>query len=339
VDLNGNGVWDPPLTVTSLADQIGGTANIGNNYSGMSSTVAALLPSCPTQTVGGVAEQSLSAKLRVKHGQVSISGTATVGSSTSGGSPPVKGNMNGTYVSDGWSGTAGASNVYSDNGTSKGYDLGNFVNFPDLVSPETVGGVHYSDHMSYLANAGMTITGPLNLQPDQTYSASDSYGNSISVDGHGNLSVHGIVYVNGDINLNRGSGSGNGTLTYSTGPHGGTLACTGSIYVHTDVLPTGTFPTTDVLGMIARHQIQLATGSGDSQLKMVGAFYAQEQVQSQKQNEIAGTFVSSYFSMQNVPHMYQVPALANNLPPGMPGSNPLWIITTQMNSWKEIAPS
>jgi hypothetical protein len=275
----------------------------------------------------------------VKHGQVGISGTATVGSSTSGGNPPVKGTMNGTYVNDGWSGTAGASNVYSDNGSTKGYDLGDFVSFPDLITPETIGGITYANHMDYLANAGMTITGPLNLQPDQTYSASDGYGNSISADGHGNLAVHGIVYVNGDINFNRGQGSGNGTFTYSTGSHGGTLACTGSAYVHTDLLSTGTFPTSDVMGLIARHQIQLATGSGDSQLTMMGAFYAQEQVQSQKQNDIAGTFVASYFSMQNVPHMYQIPALAGNLPPGMPGADPIWIVLTQVNSWKELAPS
>jgi hypothetical protein len=91
--------------------------------------------------------------------------------------------------------------------------------------------------------------------------------------------------------------------------------------------------------MVARRRLELATGGGDAQLKMVGAFYAQEQIVSQKQNEIAGTFVSSYFSMQNVPHMYQVPELAQNLPPGMPGSEPIWIVTTQVNSWKEIAPA
>jgi hypothetical protein len=337
VDLNGNGTWDPPLTVTDLADEIGGTANIGNNYSGMSSTLSARVPTLATQTVGGVAEQSLSAKLRVKHGQISISGAATVGSSTSGGSPAVKGTMTGAYVNDGWSGTAGASNVYSDNGTTKAYDLGDFVSFPDVVSSETVSGTTYTSHMSYLSSAGMTVSGPLNLQPNQAYSVSDTNGNSLSVDGHGNMSVHGIVYVNGDINLNRGSGSGNDTFTYSTGPHGGTLVSTGNISVHTNLLSTGTFPTSDVIGMVARHQLNLATGSGDSQLTMMGAFYAQEQVQSQKQNEIAGTFVSSYFAMQNVPHMYQIPALAANLPPGMPGSNPIWIVTTQVNSWTEIA--
>jgi hypothetical protein len=337
-DLNGNGVWDPPLTQTDLAQQIDGTANIGNNYSGMSSNMSALIPACPTATVGGQTMQSLSAKLRVKYGQVSVSGTATIGDPTNGGTPAMKGTMDGTYVSDGYTGNSGTVNAYSDNGTTNGYDLGNFVSFPDLMSPETVGGVNYANHMAYLADSGLVINGPLNLTAGTPYSITDGFGDSLSVDASGNMSISGIVYVNGDINLNRGSGSVS-TFTYSTGPAGATLVASGNISVHTNVLPQGTFPTTNVLGMIAQHQMQLATGSGDSQLQMMGAFYAQEQVVSQKQNEICGTFVSSYYSMQNVPHMYQVPALASHLPPGMPGSDPIWIVTTKLNSWHELAPS
>jgi hypothetical protein len=332
-DLNGNGVYDPPLTQTSLADQVGGTANIGNNYSGMPANMSALIPSCPTESVGGTAMQSLSAKLRIKHGQCSISGTATVGSPTNGGTPPMKGTMDGAYVSDGYTGTAGASSVYSDNGTSHGYDLGNFVNFPDLVSPETDGGVNYASHMAYLAASGLVITGPLNLTAGTPYSVTDGWGDSLSVDASGNMSISGIIYVNGDINLNRGASS---TFTYSGT---GTMASTGNVYVHTNVLPQNTFPTSSVLGLIARHQMHLADGPGDSQLQMMGAFYAQEQVTSQKQNSICGTFVSSYFSMQNVPDIYEVPTLATHLPPGMPGATPIWIVTTHVNSWREVAPS
>jgi hypothetical protein len=335
VDMNGNGSWDPPLTVTDLADDINGTADIGNNYSGMTSGMLGRIPSCPTVSYGGETVQSLSAKLRVKHGLVSISGTAEVGApNVTGGSPAVKEKMNGCFVNDGWSGTDGASHAYADNGTSKHYDLGDVMHFPDVLTPVTVGGVNYSSHMAYLQDEGLNITGPLNLQPDQTYAAADLYGNSITINGATHtMTISGIVYVNGDINLNRGSGSGNDTFTY-TGR--GTLASSGSVYVHTNILSAGTFPTTDVMGMVARHHLELATGPGDSQLEMQGAFYAQEQVVSQKQNEITGTFVSSYYAMQNVPHMYQVPALANNLPPGLPGSTPIWVVTTQVNSWKEI---
>ena len=335
VDLNGNGTWDPPLTQTDLADQIGGTANIGNNYSGMSANMSALIPACPTETVGGQTMQGLSAKLRIKHGQVSISGSATVGDPTNGGSPARKGTMDACYVSDGYTGTAGTSNVYSDNGTSHTYDLGDFVNFPDLMTPVTIGGVNYPSQMNYLANSGLVINGTLNLTVGTPYSLTDGWGDSISVDASGNMSISGIVYVNGDIKLNRGSGGGSGTFTYSGR---GTLAATGDVSVHTNLLPQNTFPTTSVLGLIARHKMYLATGSGDSQLQMMGAFYAQEQAVSDKQNEICGTFVSSYFSMQNVPHMYQVPTLPDNLPPGMPGATPIWIVKTKVNSWREIAP-
>ena len=243
--------------------------------------------------------------------------------------------MDACYVSDGYTGNQGTNNVYSDNGTSHTYDLGDFVNFPDLMSPVTIGGVNYPSQMNYLANSGLVINGTLNLTVGTPYSLTDGWGDSISVDASGNMSISGIVYVNGDINLNRGSAGGNGTFTYSGR---GTLAATGDVSVHTNLLPQNTFPTTSVLGMIARHKMYLATGSGDSQLQMMGAFYAQEQAVSQKQNEICGTFVSSYFSMQNVPHMYQVPTLPDNLPPGMPGATPIWIVKTKVNSWREIAP-
>jgi Tfp pilus assembly protein PilX len=334
-DVNGNGSCDPPLTVTDLASEVGGTANIGNNYDGMDSQVRGLVPSCPTQYFNGETVESLGAKLRVKHGRVDVNGTASVGTTNATGNG-LKETMNGAYVNDGYGGNQGASQVYSDNGTSKKYDLKDFIQFPDLISPTTVDGVDYSSHMAYLSDTGLHVTGPLNLQVGQTYTATDLYGNSITVSAAGTITISGIVYVDGDINLNRGATGGDQTFRYSGR---GTLVSTGNINVHTNVLPVTGFPATDALGMIARHEMTLATGGGDSQLKMVGAFYAQEQVTSMKQNEIAGTFVASYFSMTNVPHMYQVPTLHQNLPPGMPGSTSIWVVFTQVNSWKEVAPA
>jgi hypothetical protein len=337
-DLNGSGSCDPPLTVTDLATGMDGTANIGNNYDGMSNELRSLLPSCPTQDFGGETVESLAAKLRVKHGRVDISGTATVGNpNVTGGSPPIKETMNGAFVNDGYGGNQGASQVYSDNGTTKHYDLGDLVQFPDLVSPTTVDGTDYpGGHMDYLSAKGLHITGPLNLEPGVTYSAGpDAAGNSISVDSSGNITIHGIVYVTGDINLNRGQTGNDDTFHYSGR---GTLAATGNVFVHTNVVPTSGFPQPNAMGLIARHRMELATGGGDSHIQLSGAFYAQEQVVSAKQNEIGGTFVASYFSMTNVPHMYQVPALAKNLPPGMPGATPIIIVSLQVNSSREIAP-
>ena len=73
------------------------------------------------------------------------------------------------------------------------------------------------------------------------------------------------------------------------------------------------------MGFIARKDMSVGVSS---QLSVSGAFYAQQRITSSKQNELAGTFVSSYYSMTNVPHMYQVPKLVDNLPPGMPRAAP-----------------
>lgn len=333
-DVNGNGTRDPALTVTDLASEYGGDANVGNNYEGMPSQLRSLIPSVPLTPWKGESVESLRAKLRVKHGRVDINGSATVGEPhANGGSPPVKETMDGTYVSDGFGGNAGAGQVYSDNGTRRKYDLGEIVSFPTLSEPTVKNGIGYATYMEYLQEAGMVISGPITLKPGTAYGpVSDGRGNSLSVDSSGNINIRGIVYVNGDIKIARNGG--NRDMRY-TGR--GTLVSTGTIYVSSNVLPaTPTFPVTHTLGMIARRRIELATQGGDSQLMLTGAFYAQEQVLSQKQNELAGTFVSSYFSMHNVPHMYQVPALPDNLPPGMPGSDRIWINTVEILSWREM---
>jgi hypothetical protein len=80
--------------------------------------------------------------------------------------------------------------------------------------------------------------------------------------------------------------------------------------------------------------IALATGGGDSQLNMIGAFYAEDEIISGKQNEIAGSFVSNYFNMgSQVPKLYQVPSLATNLPPGMIGGENVYKMVTI--NWRE----
>ena len=333
-DVNGNGFRDPPLTVTDLSTELGGDANIGNNYDLMPSSLRNLLPQPPLEYFKGESVESLQAKLRVKHGRVNVNGTATAGDPQAlGGSPPVKETLAGAYVSDGFGGTAGAANVYSDNGTQKRYDLGTILTFPTLTEPIVKNGVPYASYMDYLRASGMVISGDLELKAGTAYGpVSDGRGNSLSVDSTGLISIQGIVYVEGDIELKRDGGNQN--MRYSGR---GSLVSTGSVSISTHIVPTSaTFPINHTFGVIARRRIELATGSGDSQLTLAGAFYAQEQIVSQKQNELAGTFVTSYFSMQNVPHMYQVPVLPDYLPPGMPGAGRIWVKSVRVDSWREV---
>jgi len=329
-DINGNGTRDPALTVTDLAEEISGTADIGNNYSGMPANLSSKIPAIPTETFGGETVGSLSAKLRVKHGTVNVSGSATVGSPNTTGNS-AKETMRGTYVSDGYGGTAGASSVYSDNGYSHGYDLGEgVVTFPALTDPYP----GYANYQAYLAANSTQVSPPggvLTIKGSTAYSVSGPNG-SLTCDGNGNLTVSGIVYVNGTIEL----GEKKTTVSYSGS---GTLVATGDINVHANILPNTNFPLTDRLGLIAAHNMGIATGGGDSELTMAMAMYAQYTITIGKQCEIAGTCVSSYFSMTNVPHIYQVPELAAHLPPGLPGGDPIWIVTITIKSWQDLTGS
>ena len=70
----------------------------------------------------------------------------------------------------------------------------------------------------------------------------------------------------------------------------------------------------------------------------MGAFFAQEEVVTAKQTQLAGTLVSNYFAATQVPDIYQVPELVKNLPPGMPGTDDVILYTWQRvpKSWVEL---
>lgn len=338
-DMNNNGIYDPPLTTTDMSSDFGGTAKIGNNYYNMPAALRALIPNIPV--VNGL--ETLQAELRVKHGKVAISGNATVGESQ-GPTPTIKGSLDGVFVSDGFAGNQGSNHVYSDNGHANSYDLDTVgIGFPiisGIGAQEYTdnGGNVWSSHKLYYDNQALVI--PVNAinatTPAFTYA--DLKGNSIvyvpaikvgnKVVTPATLTVNGVVKVSGNLAIN-----GQSELRYRGR---GTLYASQDIYIGNNLLPADgqTFPTTTALGLVAGRNMGLATGNGDSQLSMAGAFYAQGTITSAKQNQILGTFVASYFDMgSNVPNIYQVPTLKDNLPPAMPGEKP--IVTMRIKSWRE----
>ncbi len=330
-DTNGNGRYDPPLTVTDLNSSFNGTAFVGNNYNNMPLTLSAQIPTIPM--LNGY--KTLSAEVRCKNGMIGISGNAAIGSQYN--ILDQKGTVDGVFVNDGWTGNQGDSHVWSDNGTKEKYDLGDLVEFPIIngigAQPYTRDGITYSSFKVYLDTVSMTIP-QLTISSDVASFTigSDARGNKITWNqATGTLTINGIVRV-GDFTL------GKKNTTVRTDGRG-TIYSTGSIDVHSNILPVAgkTFPLNTALGMVALNNIRLATGPGDAQLSMMGAFYAQGSIVSAKQNQIAGTFVANYYDMgTNVPNIYQVPALARNLPPGMPGDKP--IISMKRRTWRERVP-
>jgi len=329
-DNNLNGVYDPPLTATELASDISGDAHIGNNYDGMPSTLQTKIPALVPEPFAGESVYTLNAELRVKHGKVNVSGSATVGLPNVMGNA-VKETMDGCYVNDGYGGNQGTNNVYSDNGASQLYDLGDRVSFPSLLDPYTDPdtGISYDTYKDYLVGRSLLV--PVSVIDSATSSFSYSSGtNSISWDAPTDtLTISGIIRIAGDLDLCKKQEA----LNY-TGS--GTLFVEGDIQVHGSVMPTSTFPTVDALGCIAGQDIYFATGGGEAQLDAAGAWFAQRTILSAKQNQFAGTYLASYFDMgTNVPNIYQVPELATNLPPGMPGGD-VRIVIAQVLSWRHL---
>lgn len=337
-------------TVAVEALDITGTAGIGNNYDGMDSNLRGRIVNPPTTEFNGETIETLNAKLRVKHGTVNLSGTATVGDLDVSGNE-YKETLDGVYVTDGFGGNQGANNVYSDNGTEQPYDFeeGTF-HFPKLdeiyIDPETGSTVvcngNPCSYKEYYNNFGLKIKDILSItsdtesfhypNPEGPDTGPDPYGNYINWDQETQtLTISGIIVIDVD-GIDFAIGKKNDSIQY----YGtGTIVSKGDISVHGDLLAKELFPTTDSLGLIAYNDINLATGSGDSQLKMMGAFYAQNKIASAKQNQIAGTFVSDYFDMgTNVPKIFQVPGLENNLPPGMPGATITYTMHT--SNWHEV---
>jgi hypothetical protein len=229
--------------------------------------------------------------------------------------------------------------VYSDNGTSEGYDVGDAMSFPDLLNDpytDPSSGITYPTYMNYLNNNALVINGNVTLKPGETFAPLSNAFGSISMDASGNLQISGIVYVTGDIDIKSGQGTETHTPVIFDGR--GTLVSEGDIELSTHVLSAGTFPTDDVLGFIAADDIGIGTGQGDAQLTMMGAFFAGDQITNKKQNQLAGAMVSNYFQIDNVPDLFQVPSLVDNLPPGMPGGETIDIYTYKVvnGTWREL---
>jgi len=310
VHILGTGLADGDLAVN-----LGGTAEIvGNNYSGVDAALVARVPALATTVFNGETVETLNAELRVKKGIVGISGSSSVGQADVAGNG-FKETVDGVFVTDGFSGNKGTAGVYSDNGTSHAYDLGDTVSFPSLSDPYP-GYATYQDYLK--ANALVLTTEMSAITPASSFSYSNANG-SISMDGSGNMVVSGIVYIDGSNNLNMSKAGSNKTITYSGK---GSILVTGSAQVNVDLVTSGSnsFPT-NILGIMTPNNIDF----NEAGIDVMGVFYAENSVVVQKQTDMMGTIVSNFFNVgTNVPAVYQVPDVVNNLPPGMIGSNSIW---------------
>jgi hypothetical protein len=351
----------------SVAMGLIGNSGIYNNYDGCPAGLANRVPPVPLTVVNGETVQSLNAELRVRRGLISVSGSATIGTPDQEGND-LKEMMDGTYVNDGWTGNKTADDggrgvpsvVHSDNGWDKVYDLGTQLDFPYLADEwrdpvtgegalnatsglnytheeyfsEVLGGTPYDGDLSI--NAGDDFyynatrpgdTNPAHRLPTDDYMLFDAATNL--------LELNGQIEVDGNLSLERGKGSDR-TINYTGRAailvHGDVALETNLLAVNANGATADSFPVNNCLGIMASSDMHIGT---NSQLELMGAFYAQGAISCDKQSTIMGTFVSNNFDMgTNVPSLFQVLSLADNLPLGMIGAFPL--LSFEEISWRQL---
>lgn len=324
VHILGNGLADGDNAI-----DLGGTAElVGNNYAGLESSLKDKVPDLPTVTFGGEVVETLNAELRVKKGLVGLSGNSQVGAADNPGDSD-KETVDGVYVTDGFNGTKGTASVFSDNGYSEAYDLGDSVSFPTL--DDDIAG--YDSYYDYFAAEGYTLAaGEMATVANLSGATSDfTYGdcatNCISM-------TSGQLYVKGKLYVNGGTLGITGSTVEYTGT--GTILVTGNVSINEDLLTVGddSFPT-NIMAVMTPGNITMGTGAGAAQLDVMGLFYAEGEVTSAKQTDLMGTIVTNYFNVSNqVPSIWQVPETANNLPDGLIGGDTVYLM--RVISWQKI---
>jgi len=343
VDIRGSvHILGESLNPGDLAMNLSGSAKIGNNYAGIPAEFSNRIPALPQTTFGGETVDTLYAKLRVKKGDVGLSGTGTVGELDVPGAPFDKETIDRVYVNDDYVGTAQEANVYSDNGPYNPYDLGDALSFPRLSDPHP--NPLYATYQDYLrANAivvdqAADLTELNSITPASTFSFGDPDtpgSNGIRMQG-GVLTVNGIVYVEGgDLAMDKQGANklityeGRGTIVVVDSAGVG-----GDIDIQVDLLtddvgPTA-YPIDNIVGFITPNSISF----NNAQTDVMGIFYGEDVITANKQTRVAGAFVSDWFNMGNqVPCIFQILDMQKYLPPGMIGASPVWYV--QIVAWKE----
>lgn len=156
------------------------------------------------------------------------------------------------------------------------------------------------------------------------------------------LDVNGQIYIKGDLTF---TGRGNEKTINYTGR--GAIMVDGEVRLDANLLTcnagnpndtAGSFPVKNVLGIMTSRNITIGSNVLDlifkSKLRLMGAFYAEKQIFSLKQAQVAGTLVSNQFNLGlTAPDIFQVPTLGDNLPEGMVGDYP--ITALKQISWRE----
>jgi hypothetical protein len=176
----------------------------------------------------------------------------------------------------------------------------------------------------------------------------DGAGNGLFFnDATDTLTIRGNVVILGDLDI--GQANGNDTIRYEvygdnsggfSQADGGTLFCSGNIGIRGDFSPDpnkgylkGVTGVDDInsLGVVTPGDITFSGKPGNIH---AGFYFADGQVNFNKQSKFAGTVIGGLVNFSQVPDVYQVPNLKNYLPPGVPGGQN--VIKLTRREWRRV---
>ena len=204
--------------------------------------------------------------------------------------------------------------------------------------------------LSAQPSTGMVINasdfGGLIEQGDVIPPYDDGAGNGFFFDGD-TITIKGNVVILGDLNI--GQSNGNDTIRYeaygdSSGgfaqADGATLYCSGDLGIRGDFSPDptkgylkGITGVDDInsLGVVTPGDITFEGKPGNIH---AGFYFADGQINFNKQSKFAGTVIGGLVNFSQVPDIYQVPNLQNFLPPGVPGGQNIIMLTSR--EWRRV---
>ena len=329
VHVLGDNLYDGEIAVEGI--DMRGDAMILNNYEGIYAEMAARVPAIPTKLYNGEMVETLDTEVRVRKGIVALTGNAHIGKEFESGSG-IKGPVDGTYISDGFGGNAGDRRVYSDNGTSNPYDLGDGYSMPMFEDPwrdpDTGEYVHnpstgtWYTHAEYFTEvltggpnrtpSGGTFTGDITLGSKDGFYWNATTGeyktgsaaNSASPDPDDHfilkkykspyIQINGCIHIDGNLTLP------DKTDFYYYGR--AAVMIEGAVSNKSALLSIntpnnkndyeGSFPYVSCLGLMSRGDMNLCEYGG-AQLEMLGAFYSASRVTLAMQTQCMGTIVGN----------------------------------------------
>jgi len=204
---------------------------------------------------------------------------------------------------------------------------------------------------SSLSSSGMVIDASTfgNTIDDSSgdLSYDDGAGNGLFFDdATDTLTIKGNVVIQGDLNIGTDK---NATITYEAyGDNSGGFnqADGATLYVSGDISTVGDFrpdpakgylkeitgvDDINSLGVVTPQDISF---EGKNANEIAGFFFAEGQINFNKQVKFAGTVIGGLVNFSQVPDIYQVPNLQNYLPPGVPGGQNIIMLTSR--EWRRV---